>query len=219
MGFLNLDLYLVDLFHDFINDIKADDNCRMIDEVFADRPEAYREMIKAYLRSMNITRDLRDRAQDERNIYILPSYPLRDLAFPQIAIHLAEENAADWFLGGMGGEDPVEINEPDFVGWGIQNGCHASVKYQADIICNTPEESIWLARLCQRALFGNVLQMEEQGLLEMTVGMADIQLHPEHFPGIVFGRGVFVSGKAEHTWLKRVPSSNYQTGNNNGLEG
>lgn len=218
MGLLNLDLYLVDLFHDFINGVKNDDNCRMVDEIFADRPDQYREMVKGYLRSMNITKDLQDRAREERNIYILPSYPLRDLAFPQIAIHLADENTTDWFLGEMSSNPPAAISEPGFVGWEIEHGCFAQARYQADIVANTPEESIWLARLCQRALLGNVRQMEAMGFIEMTVGMADIQLHPEHFPSQVFGRGVFVNGKAGHTWTVRIPQSTYQTGNNTALE-
>lgn len=214
MSLVNLDLYLVDLFHDFLKEVNNDNNSKVIDEIFQDRPEAYREAIKSYLHTMNVTKDLQDRSRDGRNIYILPSHPLRELAFPQIAVYLADEHSTDWYLGGTTGTDPVYIEEPDFIGWEYEEGYIAQAQYRVDVVANTKEETIWLARLCQRAVLGNIKIMETLGFVELNIGMADLQLHPEHFPSQVFGRGVFLNGKAQQTWTHRVVAQFYQTGDN-----
>jgi hypothetical protein len=217
MSFINIDLYLVDLFHSFIKSVQDDDNCRVIDDVFSDRPVPYREAIKGYLRSKHITKDFGDRERED-NIYVLPSHPLRELAFPQVAIYLAEENSADWYLGGITGTDLIPIDEPDFTGYGIENGAIAMATYRADIVANTKEEAIWISRLCQRAIYGKILELDGMGVKEAKVGMADLQLHPEHFPSLVFGRGVFLTAKVIQTWIERQPAlGTYEVGRNAGV--
>ena len=82
----------------------------------------------------------------------------------------------------------------------------SAISYRADIFCNTPEETVWLSRLCQRALFSKVLALDAMGVKEPRISMADLRLEQEHFPSQVFARGISLSAKAFHTWHETIPA-------------
>jgi hypothetical protein len=215
--FINLDLYFRDLFASFLNQIKTDD--WIIDDLFKDRPDAERHAIKKYLMSRRIVTDIQE--QEESPIYVIPSFVLNGLPFPQIAIHLGGENSQDHFVGMETGGDPIPVmKNNEVVAWDQERGYYAAVNYRADIIANSKDEVIWLSRICQRAIAGKILELDEMGVIEPHIGTADTELEQKFYPAIVFSRAVVFSGKSLHTWMERAPVQEpYEIGDNTVVTG
>jgi hypothetical protein len=155
---------------------------------------------------------------EERVIYVIPSFLLFNLPFPQIGIYMGADDSQDFFCGqDVNGEPKPITKNGDIVAWDYEKGYYAGVNYRADIIAGSKDEVIWLSRLCQRAIAANVPHLEKMGVVETRIGAADTKLEQEHFPALVFSRAVIFTGKSLHTWSVRVPAYGYETGINTAL--
>lgn len=221
MAFLNLDLYLVDTYCAFFAAAQADPDF-YIGDVFADRPEAERVEIAAYIAGLTVTSNLRDRDSERRYLYVLPSFPLLDLPFPQIGVFMGPEETQEFFLGLATGAAPKPVMNVQgaTVAYDQTEGYYAGFNYRSDIVCNTREEVIWLSRLCQRAVVEKIIDLDSLGVTEPRISLNELQLDREQFPAMVEARALTLAGKVLQTWTKRTPAGGtYQTGINKALEG
>ena len=220
MAFLDLDIYFVNTIAAFLQSVKDDQTNLVINDMFGGQSANFRAAVVQYLGSLEISTDLRDRESDDtRVLYILPSFTLADLPFPQISIYLGNEDSQDFMLGSETGGDtlPVVVDGVT-VGWDVEQGYWAGVNYRADIVCGTKEETIWLSRLCQRAILDKILELDGMGVKEPRISLADLKLEQEQFPTMVFARGLMFVAKSLNTWNLRIPATvDYETGTNTAL--
>lgn len=217
MSFPDIDLYLVDTFLELLRDTQGELH-RVIDEVFAERPAAEREMVRRYLASMNITDDVKDHR--DRCLYVLPSLPLVNLPFPQIGVSVGSEGDSDWGLGDYTGAEAIEVKDGqgNLTGYDIEQGVFVSGSWQINIIAPGKLEVVWLSRLCQLAVRRKTSELAGQmSMSEITLSSADIEIDPQQFPDIVFGRRVTLTGKLPHTWTERIGAATYETGVNTAI--
>lgn len=214
MAFINLELYLRDLFAAALEEARNDD--RVIADLFSDRPEDERFAAQQYVASRRVLTDMYEElGKGERGIYVTPSFPIGNLPFPQIGIYMGTEDSADHMVGQDTGAAPVPVVQNEVtVAWDIEKGYFAGINYRADIIANSKDEVIWLSRICQRALAKNILALEAKGVIEVRISAGDTKPEQEHFPTLIFSRAVIVTGKALHTWTVRTPAYGYELGNN-----
>ena len=220
---VNLQPYLVELFAAFLKSVKAEEGHETILDVFSGQSSAYRLAVIQWLAATEITTDLTIRQETaSRTLSVIQSYPVLTIPFPQIGVYLAGEEMQDFPLGMEGFAEPEAV--PDglgvVTGWRIEHGAIATLNYRADIMCQTPEETVWLSRLLQRALYGAVMELETMGVMETRFGMADLRLDQEQLPAQAFARGINITGKALHRWHTTIPATPaYRAGNNAGLYG
>lgn len=221
MGFPNVDLFLCKTFAEQFAAVQ-DDPTDTLDDLFEDLTAAERTEIATYLQGSVFTRDLRNRhneSDDQRRIYIVPSFPMFDLPFPQIGVSLGSENTDTKFLGDYTGEaTAVTDTEGKTIAWDIPHGYYASANWNIDVVCSTKDEAIWLSRLCQLFVCRSLADLDAAGVVEVAIATADMKLEQEHFPHIVFNRRVMISGKAANTWKKRISAVDYQPGTNLALD-
>jgi hypothetical protein len=215
MAFINLELYFRDLFAAAIVEAGTDD--RIIADLFSDRPEAERSAVQQYFSERRVLTDMNEElGKRERGIYVLESFPLGHLPFPQIGVYLGGEDSQDFMLGQETGAPPVPVLvNNEITNWDTEKGYYAGINYRADIIANSKAEVIWLSRICQRAIASNIMALEAKGVIEARISAGDTKPEQEHYPALVFSRAVIFTGKSLHTWTTRVPVYNgFEIGNN-----
>lgn len=219
-GFLNLDLYLVELFCLYLNWVRNDPEHTAIADVFGKHTPEYRGRIASYLASLNITTDIREREEGVRYLYILPSFPMADLPFPQIGIYLGEEVETDHYLGDIVTDEQITITGPGGEPIAVDNiyGECSQATYRADVLDNSKEAVVWLSRLCQRAIISKKSELSQLGAQEINMSLSDLKIEQEQFPTVAFGRALTVTSKIVQTWKKREPIYTYGEGVNTALE-
>lgn len=220
MAFPNLDLFLIDLFAAFIERIKGETDRFTLDDLFGDRPEEEREAVALYLSGVNIAKDIREREDGERYLYIIGSFPTMELPFPQIGVYIAPEDTSDFFVGNDVGIESEAVRDgiDTIIAWDQTLGCASNGTYWCDIICNTKDEVVWLSRICQRAIIEHLDDLALLNAIEPKISMGDLKPEQEHFPGLVFARRVTLTAKVFQTWKKRLTVGTYATGINKALE-
>lgn len=214
MGFPNVDLFLCKTFEQRFADTQSDTPLT-VDDLFEDMTATERAEIAAYIDDTIFTRDLRERRDGQRYVYIAPHFPMVEFPFPQIGVSLGSETTSDKYLGDVSGPTTeVKDEYGNTIGWDVLKGYYASATWNIDVVCNTKDEAIWLSRFCQLFVCQALEDLDAMGVLEVVVATSDMRLEQEHFPHIVFNRRVVVSAKVANTWKKRLSPYEYRTGVN-----
>lgn len=214
MGFPNLDRFLVKTILAKLLSFQGAENYRL-EQIFDDFEEAEVAEVRQYLAGLTPTGNLRDKGKGR--LFVMPSYPLSDLPFPQIGVSVGSEDTADRFLGDETGGDPAEVFDEDenLIAWDLERGYWGSGMWMVQIMAATKEEVIWLSRLCQQAIVDGFDALDALGVKEVALAVADLRPDPQYYPQNLFLRGLKVTaGKVANTWLKRIPASVYRTGVN-----
>jgi hypothetical protein len=215
--FISLDLHFVELFSTFIETAKNDGGL-IVSDLFADRPEEERAAIMKYLTRHSIITDMTQMCEDDENvIYVIPSFPLTNFPMPQIGVYMGPETSSDFFVGNNLGKSWPVMKDNATIGYDNAKGYYANVNYRADVVCLSKLEAIWLGKLCQRALAGDIPALEGMDITEHVISAVDTQLENVQFPALVFSRAVTYSGKALQWWKERVPTFQFQEGINKAL--
>jgi hypothetical protein len=218
MGFPNVDLILRDLFLAQFAAAKLDPQT-VVADLFEDRSAAEQAEIAAYLTARLFTGDVRDRGGNRR-VFILPHFPAVDLPFPQIGIYSGEVDSNDRVLGDATGETEPVYDGETLIGWDETKGYWELSSWNIDVIAATKDETIWLSRLCQYFICQQLLDLHQQGIIEVGIALTDLRMDKGTLqPMQAFVRGVKVHCRVANTWKKRLPVGTYQTGNNLALEG
>lgn len=211
MGFPNVDIFLSAKFIERFNEAKVNPTF-IVSDLFDDLSVAEQAEIIEYIQRKNFTDDLRERTDSE--LFVFPSYPMFNVPLPQIGISLGSENTAEKFFDDVVGEATPYPETGDQTHWAIPKGYWAQADYQADIVCTTKDEVIWLSRFLQRFIMEELDTLDQIGVKEVAVSLQDTMLKSEHQPITAFSRSVRISCKAANTWTKLIPVAYYQTGNN-----
>lgn len=214
MGFPNVDIFLSAKLIERFNQTKADPSF-IVADLFDDLDAAEQAEITEYIQRKSYTDDLRERTDSE--LFIFPSYPMFNVPLPQIGISLGNEDTAEKFFDDVVGE---AVPYPDAINpthWDIPKGYWAQANYQADIVCTTKDEVIWISRFVQRFVVEELDTLDQLGVKEVMVSLQDTMLKNETQPTIAFSRTLRISCKVANTWTKRIPASFYTTGNNTAL--
>lgn len=221
MGFPNVDLYLVSRFIECFSNAKGNLDF-YVSDIMEDRPDAERETIRLYLNGLRVTSDQKDRSS-EKTLFVVPSWPMFDLPFPQIGVSLASEGTVERLLGDETGTKRTGTAIIGGVEVGFQDteyGYWASGQWNVDVVCASKLEAVWLANLCRRFVLASFLDLDEMGVKEVTLSLADIRLEGEQLPVPVFGRRLsIIAGRVTHTWWEREYFDGvYGIGINKGLQ-
>lgn len=214
MGFPNVDIFLCKKFEQCFLAVQADPTYT-IDDLFEDLDDDERAEITTYLQSIVFTKNLRERDDNQRYVYIVPHFPMIDMPFPQIGISLGTETTSEKFIGDYTGDPtPVMDTNGKTIAWDQSKGYYANANWNIDVVCATKDEAVWLSRFCQLFVCQQLEALDAIGVVEVAIATADMKVEQEHFPHIVFNRRVMVTGKAANTWKKRISAYEYQTGMN-----
>jgi len=213
MGFPSLNFYLKKMFVRELELIQSKP-ATIVSQVFTDGwDDKERERIVSYLNELNVTDDRTD--VGKKYLYILPHYPLLDMAFPQIGISTGNEITAERGLGDETGEE-VEIRDGsnNLIARDIERGYFCRGQYIITLLGNY-EEIIWLATLCKYIVSLRQDELDGIGFKNVDISVADLKPNPELTPHVLFGREVTLSGLLVNTWYKRNSvSTTYGTGGN-----
>ena len=219
MGFPNVDMFLVKAFISGFQKLQSDPEFA-INDLFEDLEQDDRAQIITYLNRLNVTKDLRDRDEKKKYLYIFPDFPLLGCPIPQIAISLGQEDTAEKFLGDAIGDNPEPIMKgATQIGWTIEKGYLAAASWNVDVVCATKEEAIWLSRCCQRFICEALNDLAGIGVIEVNITLADMRMEAQQLmqPGEMFNRTLRVTAKVCNTWKKLLPVSFYAEGINTAL--
>lgn len=211
MGFPNVDIFLAAKFIERFSEAKADP-AFIVPDLFDDLSVAEQAEIAEYIQRKNYTDDLRERTDSE--VFIFPSYPMFTVPLPQIGISLGNENTAEKFFDDAVGDAAPYPDADNITHWDIPKGYWAQSEYQADIVCSTKDEVIWLSRFVQRFIMEELDTLDQIGVKEVAVSLQDTLIKTEHQPVTAFSRQLRISCKVANTWTKRIPVQFYQSGNN-----
>lgn len=215
MGFTDLQTYFVDEFTAFLQAMQADATRYIIKDLFGTQTKERQAEVVNYIASLNISNDMTERPDQGKTLYILPSYPISNLPFPQIGVYLGADDTTDFYLGNYTGAPATPLMDGlTQIGWEIENGHWSGVNYRIDVVANSPDESIWLARLCQRAILGKLMVLDGLGVKEPRISVQDQRLEQEQFPAMVFARSITFTAKVAQTWKEILPYTVYATGLN-----
>lgn len=219
MAIPDVDLYLVDIIIELLNGAKGD-LAYLIDDVFSLRPDSERASLREYLGGMEITDNVELRDDRKRFLYVIPSHPLMDVPFPQIAVTVPNEQINDFPLGNAPDDTPREVRDSsgEIIGYDVSQSCFAAGQWHIEVVAGTKIETVWLSRLVQVAVLRNLDQMDQIGVKNITLGMMDLQLDPKQLPQLAYARRVQVNGLTVHEWTTRIKPSYYQTGVNLAVE-
>jgi hypothetical protein len=219
MGFPNVDKKLVKIFLQGFADAQA--LGLAIPDAFEDLDPEEQSDIALYLSRRTVTDDIRERAADERFLYIVPHFPLAGYPFPQVGISVGQESPGEKFLGDYTGET-VEVTDDggDVIGWDTVKGYLAAATYNIDVVCNTKDEVIWLSRLCQYFICQSLGDLTEAGIMQVDITLTDPRIDPQAAtqPADIFTRTVTVSAQVANTWKVRKNAYTYATGVNKALD-
>lgn len=212
MGFPNVDIFLVKTIIEKFQALQAAPAFTIYD-LFEDLSQPERDEITAYITRKTFTDDLRER--EDSQVFIFPHFPMLNMPLPQIGVSLGQEETSDKFFGDTVGEAVAVKDINDVVThWDIPKAYIASANYQADIVCATKDEAIWLSRFVQRFICEELDALDQIGVKQVDIGLADMVLKQDQQPMTVFNRAVRLSCKVENTWLKRIPVQTYDSGIN-----
>lgn len=214
MGFPNVDIFLTSKLIERFAQAKADTSF-IVPDLFDDLSLAEQTEISTYIQRKNYTDDLRDRTDSE--VFIFPSYPMFHIPLPQIGISLGNEDTAEKFFDDVVGDATPYPSTGTQTHWDIPKGYWAQATYQADIVCTTKDEVVWLSRFVQRFIMEELDTLDQIGVKEVAVSLQDTIPKTEAQPTTAFSRVVKIGCKVANTWTKRIPVSFYQTGNNTAL--
>lgn len=214
MGFPNVDIFLTSKLIERFAQAKADPSF-IVPDLFDDLLEAEQSEIITYIERKNFTDDLRERTDSE--VFIFPSYPMFHIPLPQIGISLGNEDTADKFFDDVVGDATPYPLTGTQTHWDIPKGYWAQASYQADIVCTTKDEVIWLSRFVQRFIMEELDTLDQIGVKEVAVSLQDTMPKTEAQPTTAFSRVVRISCKVANTWTKRIPVQFYESGMNLGL--
>ena len=216
MGFPNVDKQLVKLIAAGFATAKADPNrmAFLVKDLFEDLTAAERSQVSTYVTRKAFQTDVREKKGD--NAYILPSFPLTDIPFPQIAISLGV-GESDRYMGDLTGEsEPILDDQENVTGWYIEKGYYERSTWDVHVVCATKDESIWLARLSQRFICEAFGQLAQVGINEVNIIMQDLRLEEGTMqPSTVFNRSIKLQATVSNTWKEQVGSNGtYAMGEN-----
>jgi hypothetical protein len=215
VGFPNVDKQLVRIIAAGFAAAKADP-ARMaflIGDLFDDLTDAERTQITTYLTRKAIKTDVRDKKGD--NVYIITSFPLLDIPFPQIAISLGV-GESDRFMGDLTGEsEPIKDDADNITGWCIEKGYYERSSWDTHVVCATKDEAIWLARLCQRFICEAFGQLSQLGINEVNIIVQDLRCEEGTMqPSTVFNRSIKLQATVSNTWNEMIPTIQIAEGDN-----
>jgi hypothetical protein len=211
MGFPNVDKILVRMFGQEFEALKLDSDY-IINDLFEDLDPDEREEITTYIQRKEFVTDIRRR--EDSAVYLLTTFSTLDLPFPQISVTLGQEDT-DRYMGDQVGQSaPVLDGNGATIAWDITKGFYAKSNWNISVVTATKDEAIWLSRLCQLFIFKNMMELEEAGVAEVNLSISDMKLEQDQQPLTVISRGIRMSATTLNSWIKRVPVSFYQTGNN-----
>lgn len=211
MGFPNVDVFLVNKFIERFVEVKADPTF-LIEDLFSDLPEAERLEITTYIQRKNFTDDLRQMTDSE--VFIFPSYPMMNIPLPQIGVSLGNEDTKEKFFRDLVGEAKPYPDAANPTHWDIPKGYWASANYQADIVCTTKDEVIWLSRFLQRFIVEAQDELDLIGVKNISISLHDTLIKTETQPTTAFSRTIRMNCDVANQWTKRIPVSVYTTGEN-----
>jgi len=212
MGFPNVDIFLVKTIIDKFQALQTEPDFT-INDLFEDLSQPERDEITEYIQRKTFTDDLRER--EDSQVFVFPNFPMLNMPLPQIGISLGQEETSDKLFGDTVG-DAVAVLDVNgaTTHWDIPKAYIASAHYQADIVCATKDETIWLSRFVQRFICEELDALDLMGVKQVDIGLADMALKQDQQPMTVFNRAVRISCKVENTWLKRIPAHTYDNGIN-----
>lgn len=214
MGFPNVDIYFSSKFIERFNEVKLDPTF-LVGDLFDTLSEEERIEITTYIQRKNFTDDLRQITDSE--VFIFPSYPMLTVPLPQIGISLGNEDTKEKYLRDLVGDAKPYPATGTQTHWDIPKGYWAAANYQADIVCTTKDEVIWLSRFLQRFIVEAQDELDLMGVKNISVSLQDTIIKTESQPTTAFSRTVRISCDVANTWTKRVPVSTYVAGENIGL--
>lgn len=216
MGFPNVDLQLVAIFtNSFIAAQAAP--AQVIADTFGDLDPTVQTQIAAYLTRKSFINDVREHGGSF--VYIIPSFPLSDVPFPQIAISLGQGDS-DRFIGDeTGNSTPVLDGNGATIAWNVEKGYYEKSNWNIHIVCATKDEVIWLSRLCQRFICESFDALCTAGIMEVNIFIQDLRADENTMqPSTVFSRGIRMSATVANTWNIQIPlMADYEVGNNTAL--
>ena len=214
MGFPNVDIFLTGKLIERFNEVKTDPSF-IVPDLFDDLQQAEQDEISEYIQRKGFTDDLRERTDSE--VFIFPSYPMFHIPLPQIGISLGNEDTAEKFFDDVVGDATPYPATGEQTHWDIPKGYWASANYQADIVCSTKDEVIWLSRFVQRFIMEELDTLDQIGVKNVMVSLQDTMTKTEAQPSTAFSRVVRIKCEVANTWTKRIPVSYYQSGNNTAI--
>ena len=212
MGFPNVDKQLVRILTAGFNAAKADPTF-IIEDLFEDLDVAERAQITAYVTRKAYVNDVREHKGS--NVYIIASFPLLDVAFPQIAISLGAGDS-DRFMGDLTGQSkPITDGTGAVVAYAIEKGYYEKSNWDIHTVCATKDEAIWLSRLVQRFICEAFDDLARAGISEVNIFIQDIRADESTLqPSTVFNRAIRLSATVANTWNERIPNGTYAEGTN-----
>lgn len=218
MGIPNIDLYLISLLQAFFGLVKGP-GAYVLDDLFAGHAAEEIDSIKLYLATHEVTADIRKQREGQRYLYLLDSYPLADIPFPQVCVTVGDENSVEHFLGDESGtRESIEDGAGNVIAFDDEQVVMSSGTWAIDIMASTKRELVWLSRISQLAILSNLAQLHDVGLMEIDCSVADMRLDPQHFPQTGLARRLTIRGKVRQTWNIRLEAHIYKPGANMALE-
>ena len=163
-----------------------------------------------------IKTDVRDKKGD--NIYLITSFPLVDIPFPQIAISLGV-GESDRFMGDLTGESEAIKDEDDqTIGWYIEKGYYERCNWDAHVVCATKDEAIWLSRFSQRFICEAFGALSQLGINEVNIIIQDLRCEEGTMqPSTVFNRSIKLQATVANTWRETISTTQIAEGQNQSL--
>lgn len=212
MGFPNVDKQLVRILTAGFNAAKADPTF-LIEDLFEDLDVAEQAQIAAYLTRKTFVNDVREHKGS--NVYVIASFPLLEVPFPQIAISLGAGDS-DRFMNDLTGQSkPITDGTGAVVAYAIEKGYYEKSNWDIHTVCATKDEAIWLSRLVQRFICEAFDDLARAGISEVNILIQDLRADENTLqPSTVFNRAIRLSATVANTWNERIPNGTYAEGTN-----
>lgn len=215
MGFPNVDKILQNIFATKFAAVKLDPTYT-ISDLFEDQDAGQQAEIIAYIQRKQFVTDIRSR--QDNTVYLITTFPMVDMPFPQISITLGQEDT-DRYMGDQTGQsDPVLDDNGTQIGWDIIKGFYAKSSWNISVVTATKDEAIWLSRLCELFIFQSMDDLDAAGVTEVNLSVADMRPEQDQQPMTVICRGIKMSATTMNSWTTRIPIATYQSGNNVALQ-
>lgn len=218
MGFPNVDKQLVRIIAAGFAAAKADADrmAFLIGDLFDDLTEAEQLQIGTYVSRKTFKTDVREKKGD--SVYLITSFPLIDIPFPQIAISLGV-GESDRYMGDLTGEsEAIKDADDQTIGWYIEKGYYERSNWDVHVVCSTKDESIWLSRFCQRFICEAFGALSQLGINEVTIIIQDLRCEEATMqPSTVFNRSIKLQATVANTWKEMVSATQIAEGDNAAL--
>lgn len=149
-----------------------------IDQIFAGASEATRNNIKKYV--------------TDNAIRVVRGFPRDPAVLPVYAIVLGAENEQVASLGSSIGDDDETSEE--------MYGVMTNVQYRIEVWSNNGDLTVHLYHLLKWIVLSSRDDLQKEGLINQTVGGADLEPVPLQLPELVYRRALSLSGMYEARW-------------------